>query len=243
MTHPINQWLTQADDPKPSIRAVQTTRFLSPNQAFCVHPEHHHKIGLEQLTEKFQLPHHVKLLRQVHGNQIIEYQEMPQTHFQHQADACFTRKPGIVCAIMTADCLPVLMTDKQTSFVAAVHCGWRSLIAGILDLTVKKINSSHEVYAWFGPCIQAAQYEVDAAFVENYLNQHPDAASAFSPISQGKSHADLYQLASLQLQACGVKQIQQSNECTYLSGNYYSWRENQNPHRMATMIWIEPPHQ
>lgn len=243
MTHSINQWLAQTSGADNGVHALQTTRFLQPNQPFCVHPEHNHSIGLEQLSEKFKLPHQPKMLRQTHGNQVIEYLQIPKAHFQYQADACFTRQPGVVCAVMTADCLPVLLTDKQASFVAAVHCGWRSLFAGILEVTLKKINSKNEIYAWFGPCIQAAQYEVDAAFVENYSKQHPDSIGAFSPIIKGKSHADLYQLASLQLQACGVKNIHQSNECTYLSDNYYSWRENQTTHRLASMIWIQPPHQ
>jgi hypothetical protein len=139
---------------------------------------------------------------------------------------------------MTADCLPILLTDTVGSFVAAIHCGWRSLYANILPKTIEAIRPKHDVLAWFGPCIQADQYEVDEQFVTHYLNKHPDAVDAFAAIKNSKSQASLYRMAQVQLQGLGIDNIAFINECTYLDEKYHSWRQNQATKRMATMAWI-----
>ncbi|MGJ8663107.1 MAG: polyphenol oxidase family protein, partial [Marinicella sp.] len=146
--------------------------------------------------------------------------------------------PGVICSVMTADCLPILLTDQMGSFVAAVHCGWRGLYANIIAETVNAINSHNEIIAWLGPCIQAAQYEVDEEFKNHYLKQHPNVGHAFSPLIKGKCQADLYQLASIQLHKLDIKNLTQSNQCTFLNADYYSWRENQTAARMASMAWL-----
>lgn len=232
MTHLIDNWQKPAH-----VHALQTSRVLNQTK-FDIHPNHSNTNQIKQLQKKFELPHAPHFLQQVHSNQIIEYKTPAQSSFQFQADACFSRAKDVVCAIMTADCLPVLLTDTAGSFIAAVHCGWRSLHANILNQTIKRINTESEILAWFGPCIQQAQYEVGADFVDNYLQHHSTAANAFTPIIKGKSLASLYMLAEQQLTQCGVKNISSSGECTFLDTNYYSWRANQTEHRMATMIWL-----
>ena len=233
MTHLIEHWHKPAH-----VKAVQTTNSLSHHQAFDMHPKQSDPSLINLLVEDFALPHAPFFLQQVHGNQIIEYTQQPQHQLTHQADACFTRCSDVVCAVLTADCLPVLLTDSVGSFVAAVHCGWRSLFADILTETIKRINSQHPVLAWLGPHIQQPQYEVDEHFVVNFLKKHPQSHQAFTPIKSGKSQASLSVMARIQLQELGVTQVETTNQCTLLDPNQYSWRENNTTHRMASMLWI-----
>ena len=232
MTHLLKQWQRP-----PAVVALQTTNQLGHHTGYDVHPANRDPQWYAQMSAHFALPHAPKFLQQVHGADVIEWHKPPAADFLQQADACFTRADNVICAIMTADCLPILLTDSQASFVAAIHGGWRSLAAGIIDKTLATINPVSPVLAWLGPCIQTAQYEVGEDFVENYLSQHPLAESAFTPVVDGKSHASLQTMATLQLKQHGILAIQQDPDCTYLQPKYHSWRENQTHARMATLIW------
>jgi len=235
MTHLINNWQHSQQ-----IKAIQTTNSFAEHQSFDMHPSHSKPELINQLVKKFNLPHKPKFLQQVHGNQIIEHTEQPKSQLKQQADACFTRIPHVICSILTADCLPVFLTDQTGTFVAAVHCGWRSLYANILSATLSKINSTQPVLAWLGPCIQQSQYEVDKSFVDNYLNRHPNSQIAFTDITKaGKSYASLYTMAYLQLKQLNVQSIESSQVCTFSSPQYYSWRQNSTTKRMASLIWLD----
>ncbi len=234
MTYWIKNW------PQPAhIRAIQTSRYLAQHDLFDLHPKQSDPKLIDQFITDFNLPHEPMFLKQVHGQQIVEYNQIPKKQLILEADACFTRKPQIICTVMTADCLPVLLTDTAGSFVAAVHCGWRSLYANILQKTLNRIKSEHPVLAWFGPCIQQLQYEVDDDFVAHYIKKHPNTQSAFTPIITGKSFADLHALAQIQLAASGVSQITSSNLCTYALKDYYSWRQSSTCKRVASLIWLD----
>ena len=235
MTFLINNWF----QPK-HVVGLQSTKNLLNLHQFDIHPNHSKSAAIQQLVNHYHLPHEPQFLHQVHDNHVVEYKTTPKNQLTIQADACFTRSPNVICAVMTADCLPVLITDTAGSFVATVHCGWRSLYADILAKTIQAIQPQHDIVAWFGPCIQASQYEVDQSFVVNYLDQHPDATSAFKPIVKSKSHANLHRMAQIQLQKLGITQIAMSKECTYLDDRYYSWRQNKTTKRMASMAWITP---
>lgn len=232
MTHLLNQWQRPV-----AVGALQITSLMGKDLGFDVHPSHRDPQWFSQMVAEFNLPHEPKFLQQVHGADVIEWQHPPAADFLYRADACYTRADDVICAVMTADCLPILLTDDQASFVAALHGGWRSLAAGIIGKTLEAINPVSPVLAWLGPCIQTAQYEVDQAFVKNYLNQHPLAESAFTPVVNGKSHASLQTMATLQLKQHGIKAIQQDSDCTYLHPQYHSWRQNQTHARMATLVW------
>lgn len=234
MTHLIKHWQRPAQ-----IAAFQTSRVFKDDNCFDIHPNHTSAQTVISLVSEFNLPHAPTFMLQEHGNTITEYLEPPKKHLSVISDACFTRIPNVICAVMTADCLPVLMTDVDGSFVAAVHCGWRSLYANILTKTLEAINPQKEVLIWFGPCIQQNQYEVDDSFVTHYLKQHPDSSNAFTDSVNNKSQASLYQMAETQLNSFGVSHINKSNQCTYLNKNYFSWRENATPHRMSTAAWIK----
>ena len=233
MTHWIEHWQRPAH-----VKAIQTTNSLAQHQAFDIHPNHSKANLINQLVTDFSLPHVPIFLQQIHGNQITEYRQQPESQLAIQADACFTRCQNVICAVLSADCLPVLLTDSAGSFVAAVHCGWRSLFADILRETLIKVNSEHQIMAWLGPCIQQAQYQVDDSLVNNYLAKHPNSHPAFSQIRAGKSFANLYSLARIQLNGLGVKHIETANQCTFLNPNYYSWRQNNTTKRMASMLWL-----
>ncbi|WP_223787023.1 peptidoglycan editing factor PgeF [Marinicella meishanensis] len=237
MTDLIEPWSRPAH-----VAALQTTRTWQQNPNFSAHPKHSQASDLQRLVEQFALPHEPRYLHQVHGHQVIEYSQPQQQSLAIQADACFTREYGVVCAVMTADCLPVLLTDTEGSFVAAVHCGWRSLYAQILTNTLAQIQPPADVLAWLGPCIQRPQYQVDLDFVAHFLQRHPHAEAAFDPPdSLGKCRADLVALARMELQALGVRQITQDPTCTFLSPKHHSWRRDQAPERMASLIWLNHP--
>jgi len=233
MTHLIEQWQRPAN-----VVAVQTTQSLNSHNHFSVHPSESKPPLIKQLMLNFDMPHEPMFLHQVHDNNIVEYHCQPEMQMQIQADACFTRLPNVICAIMTADCLPVLLTDTKGSFIAAIHCGWRSLYANILLKTLSTISPSHDVLAWLGPCIQQAQYEVGADFVDRYVNKHPETRHAFTPVAGGKSLADLNLLATSQLKQAGVQYIEKDLRCTLLDPDFYSWRQNQTTSRMATLAWL-----
>jgi YfiH family protein len=235
MTHLIEPWLRAE-----GVNVLQTSASFN-QQPFDIHPHQSNSLQIRQLKKEFHLPHTPKFLQQKHESKVIEYQQPLRTNLEVEGDACFTRQPEVICSIMTADCLPVLLTDTFGTFVAAVHCGWRSLFDDILIKTIERINPKHQLLAWFGPCIQQHNYEVDAPFVNNYLDRHPNSSPAFMPVKDGKSFADLTSLAEIQLQQIMACTIIKSETCTYADPNYYSWRENKTTKRMASMIWLATP--
>lgn len=235
MTHLITDW------PVPHrVHALQTTNSCGPVTDFDVHPAHNPKMNQQLLQAGFALPAPVRMLKQVHGDQVVAYRHSTNQEGQPEADACFTRQAGIVCAVMTADCLPVLLTDDQASFVAAVHCGWRSLYAGILSRVIEAVKPEHPVLAWLGPCIQQPQYEVTTAFKDHYLQRHPTAAAAFSTSVNGHCQASLPAMARAQLSALNITRVSQDDRCTFSDQSLYSWRRDQTPKRLASLIWLDP---
>lgn len=224
-----------------SVCILQTHRDLLANKhtQLDVHPNNNGDWALEQIQQQYQLPHQPCIMQQVHGANSISLNTTPPKHFWQKADACYTRQSNIICTVITADCLPVLITDEQASFVAAIHCGWRSLYAGILPKTLDKIQSRHDLIVWFGPSICARHYQVDKSFKDHYLKAHPNAEPAFSEVIDNHCQADLKTMAQVQLNQYRLKYIQDCEICTYGHHNYYSWRQSQTKARQASMIWIK----
>lgn len=187
------------------------------------------------------LPHAPVFMQQVHSNKVVEYVHVPEAHGQITADACFTRKKNIVCCVLTADCLPVLIADKQASVVAAIHCGWRSLFANILKQTIAQLNCENsELQCWLGPCISYKPYQVNAEFRQKFVAKDKDLAHCFYLDKKKKWHADLKKIAVTQLKSLGITQITQSPYCTYDNKNlFFSYRRDGETGRMASMIWIK----
>jgi len=156
------------------------------------------------------------------------------------ADAAMATRAGEVCAVMTADCLPVLLCDRQGTRVAAVHAGWRGLAAGVVEAAVRRLAVPHdELLCWLGPAIGPRAFEVGPEVRALFLAGDASTASAFAPSPQGKWRADLYALARTRLRACGVRRVFGGGWCTHSDGRrFFSFRRDGVTGRMASLIWI-----
>lgn len=157
-----------------------------------------------------------------------------------RADAAVTLVPGRVCAVMTADCLPILICDTDGTRVAAVHAGWRGLASGIIDAAVAHLEPyGRTLLAWLGPGISAAAYEVDATVRTRLLAACPEAASAFEETRPGHWNADLATVARHQLERAGVHECYGGDVCTYKDrARFFSHRRDGVCGRMASLIWL-----
>jgi YfiH family protein len=157
------------------------------------------------------------------------------------ADAAFTRRQGRVCAILTADCLPVLLTDDAGGVVAAAHAGWRGLARGVVEATVGSLGAAPErLLAWLGPAIGPEHFEVGAEVRETLLNEDPGAGGAFVLNARGRFMADLASLVRRRLAALGVDRIYGGGACTHADAErYFSHRRDGLTGRQATLIWMD----
>ena len=190
-----------------------------------------------RLGEALGLPASPCWLQQVHGNRVVDAAE---TGVPVQADGAWTGRHGAVCAVLTADCLPVLLCDRAATRVAAVHAGWRGLAAGIIEQAVHTLRlPGRELLAWLGPAIGADAYVVGDEVRGAFVGRQSRAAAAFRPALAGGWHADLYALARLRLTACGIATISGGDCCTHRDPErFYSYRRDGVTGRMATLIWL-----
>ena len=186
------------------------------------------------------LPSAPHWLNQTHSVDVIE---LPSLKFN--ADASYTKEKNIVCAVQTADCLPLLVTNKKGTIVAAIHAGWRSLLNGVIENTIHKMNMPpHELLVWLGPAISQKHFEVGADVKNNFCEKDQEAEKAFRAISDQKWLADIYHLAKMRLKASGVTEIYggsvTDDYCTFANeADYFSYRRDGETGRMASLIWIE----
>ncbi|MCW8908380.1 MAG: peptidoglycan editing factor PgeF [Sedimenticola sp.] len=185
-----------------------------------------------------QLPAEPEWLDQVHGKRVLD---CPAEGGDRQADAATTTRPGQVLVVMTADCLPLLLCDRQGSRVAAVHAGWRGLAAGVIEQAVAKFNQpGDQLLAWLGPAIGPLAFEVGDEVREQFVSIDPGAASAFRSARPGHWMANIYQLARLRLQRLGVGFVGGDDYCTVNdSRRFFSYRRDGVTGRMASLIWIK----
>ena len=157
------------------------------------------------------------------------------------ADASWTATPGIACAAMTADCLPVLFCDRAGTRVAAAHAGWRGLAAGVLEATLDTLAlPSAEVLVWLGPAIGPQAFEVGPEVRETFIQQLPETEKAFvASQNVGKYMADIYELARLRLAARGVTAVYGGDFCTVADPRFFSYRRSSRTGRFASLIWLE----
>ena len=179
-------------------------------------------------------------LQQVHSTLAVNAENTPKPAV---ADAAFTRQAGRVCAVMTADCLPVLFCDRAGTVVGAAHAGWRGLAAGVLENTVAAMGvPTAEIMAYLGPAIGPDAFEVGQDVFDTFCLPLPQAEAAFEPIGGGKYLADIYALARLRLQREGVTQIYGGTHCTVLERDtFFSYRRDGQTGRMVSLIWLEKP--
>lgn len=198
------------------------------------------KKNRDLLVEQFGLPQYPLFLTQIHSTCVIR---LPYQGENIKADAAYTDKPGQVCLVMTADCLPVLFTSKKGNEVAAAHAGWRGLCEGILEETVKHFQCPRdEIVAWFGPAIGPAAFQVGREVVDQFIAQDTQAERAFVANSSetGKYLGNLYQIAEQRLNRMGVKQISGGEHCTYTEADkFFSFRRDVKTGRMASLIWFD----
>ncbi|MCP3849462.1 MAG: peptidoglycan editing factor PgeF [Gammaproteobacteria bacterium] len=192
------------------------------------------------------LPSEPKWLNQIHSHQVVD---AASSKMRTDADGSFTTQTQIVSVVMTADCLPVLLCNRQGNGVAALHAGWRGLLNGILEQGVNKmIKATHckpdDIMVWLGPAIGPKMFEVGdevrQAFLDKSAHQ-PKILNCFVPsANQNKWLADIYQLAHLRLLAVGVENFSGGTHCTYTEADqFYSYRRERRTGRMASLIWIE----
>ncbi|ROM65401.1 multi-copper polyphenol oxidoreductase [Pseudomonas brassicacearum] len=188
-----------------------------------------------RLTEHFAIT--PAWLQQVHG---IAVAEADPTQVA-TADASWTATPGIACAAMTADCLPVLFCNRAGTRVGAAHAGWRGLANGVLEATLDSLEvPADEILAWLGPAIGPQAFEVGPEVREAFIAQLPQAAQAFVPSrNAGKFLADIYALARLRLAARGVTAVYGGGLCTVTDPRFFSYRRAARTGRFASLIWIE----
>ena len=180
-------------------------------------------------------------LNQIHSNTVIKMDASTRLT-SPEADGSYTHVPGIVCAVLTADCLPILLCDAHGQEVAALHAGWRGLLAGIIDrgVTCFKAKPS-EIYAWLGPAIGPKAFEVGPEVFDAFTQTYREQAEAFIPSDQPRHYLlDIYALARLYLARAGVKQVYGGEFCTYSDpARFYSYRREGKTGRMASLIWMK----
>jgi YfiH family protein len=187
------------------------------------------------------LPAQPAWLKQVHGNTVLDAVAVSDAP---QADASVATEAGVVCAVTTADCLPVLFCDVAGRVVGAAHAGWRGLVSGVLENTIARMRESGaaDLLAWFGPAIGPQQFEVGQDVWDAFVERDADARLAFSPSPgrPGKYLADIYRLARNILTKSGVKRISGGGFCTVTdTQRFYSYRRDHVTGRMASLIWIK----
>jgi YfiH family protein len=190
-----------------------------------------------QLAQALALPQSPRWLQQVHGMQVVDESAQEGS----EADGRYSLQAGVICAIQTADCLPVLLCDERGAAVAALHAGWRGLAAGILEVGVQRLPvPPSRLLAWLGPAIAGAAFEVGMEVRDAFLSVDPGAEVCFRAGRESRWQADLYGLARRRLQQAGVDRIYGGDYCTYTQSDwFYSYRRQVSCGRMASLIWLD----
>lgn len=239
------QWIVPEWPVPPGVRALITTRAggasrgayaslnLGEHVGDDVRAVAHNRAVLQRL-----LPAEPVWLRQVHGARVVD--AAPDSRGE-QADGSIARAQGQVCAVLTADCLPVLLADVRGTVVGIAHAGWRGLAAGVIENTVNAMGIAPAgVVAYLGPAIGPGAYEVREEVLQTFVTGDARAGQGFTPIGGGKFLADLYLLAKQRLEKLGCASIHGGGYCTFSdAGRFYSYRRDGPTGRMASLVWME----
>ena len=190
----------------------------------------------------FELPGEPVVMRQVHGTRVVHVGSADFAHGAPEADAVIANRPGDVCVVRTADCLPVLLCSRNGSEIAAIHAGWRGLCAGIIEATLGEMKTPPgDLLAWFGPAISQAAFEVGPEVRESF-GPWGRIEGLFRPNERGRLQADLYGLGKARLAASGVPAVYGGGLCTYADEErFYSYRRDGETGRMLSFIYLEKP--
>ncbi len=244
MNRPV---LLEADWPAPArVRTLQTTRTggvsLSPYDSFNLGThvgDDPAAVAANRAALRTLLPAEPAWLNQIHGTAVVDAADVGPV--PPDADASISRAAGEVCAVMTADCLPVLLCDCAGTVVGAAHAGWRGLLGGVIEATVARMDvAGGELLAWLGPAIGPDAFEVGGEVRAAFLAHDPATAEAFLPIADGKYLADLYALARQRLAALGCLAVYGGDTCTVIERErFFSYRRDHTTGRMASLIWLD----
>jgi purine-nucleoside/S-methyl-5'-thioadenosine phosphorylase / adenosine deaminase len=196
------------------------------------------------LRASLGLPAEPAWLDQVHGNEVVDLDsqialESGPSPPSRRGDAAVSRSPGRVCAVQVADCMPVLFAAADGSRVGAAHAGWRGLAGGVLEATVRAMDTPPaELHAWMGPAIGQAHFEVGEEVRAAFLAADAGAGSAFIANDRGRWQCDLYALARRRLARLGVTSVHGGGRCTFSDpGRFFSYRRDGRCGRMVALIW------
>lgn len=246
MPSPAEPQVIVPDWPAPAgVRAAQTTRLGGVSRPpfdglnLALHTGDcgdHVAANRHRLRQHLELPAEPAWLEQVHGTDVVAAAAGPAC-----ADAAWADRPGVICAVMTADCLPVLLCDDGGETVAAAHAGWRGLADGVLEAVVAAMRRpSQRLLAWLGPAIGPDAFEVGDEVRQRFLAADPAAAGCFRRSPRGRWLADLYALARRRLARAGVEAVYGGGFCTVEQSDlFFSYRRDGRTGRMATLIWRE----
>lgn len=199
-------------------------------------------VALNRAWLRARLPAEPFWLEQVHGVDCVRADAEPELRrgMPCVADASVSFEAGHICVVMTADCLPVLFCTRDGQHVGAAHAGWRGLLTGVLENTVRNLQSpASEVLAWLGPAIGPQRFEVGSEVRAAFLASDPASSSAFVACGD-KWLADIYALARLRLKAVGVTSVHGGGMCTVSDEqHFFSYRRDGATGRMASLIWRE----
>lgn len=234
------------DWPAPrGVRALSTTRgggfSAAPWQGFNLGDhvgDDPQAVARNRARLRRELPAEPVWLKQVHGTRCVDAAlAEPGT----EADASFTRERGVVCAVLVADCLPVLLCDDEASVVGVAHAGWRGLAAGVVEATVGAMALPGErLMAWLGPAIGPQAFEVGNEVRERFMDVDAAAAAAFVSAPGGKWLCDIALLARQRLSALGIRRIAGADSCSAANATrYFSYRRDGVTGRMASLVWLE----
>jgi hypothetical protein len=233
-------WIVPDWPAPPNVHALSTTRSGNACSAIDFAPQ---APGIDVARSELRrfLPGDPVWLAQVHGRAIASADDAPES--ARRADGAVARAAGRVCAVLTADCLPVLFTDRDGLVVAAAHAGWRGLAAGVLEAAVSAMRvTPASVLVWLGPAIGPQAFEVGRDVYAASCEDDPSAQVCFVAQRPGKWRADLYALARHRLAHAGVSAIHGGGRCTLTErASFYSYRRGgaDAAGRMATLIWRE----
>ena len=241
----MTDWIIP-DWPAPaSVRALVTTRaggvsegpYASMNLATHVGDDVA-AVAENRRRLRVRVPAEPLWLSQVHGVAVVRAEDTVEGA---EADAAYTRRKGRACAVLTADCLPVLLCNDAGTAVCAAHAGWRGLAGGVIESAVRAMGEPPaRLLAWLGPAIGPQAFEVGTEVRETFLAHSQEAAAAFAAKQNGKWLADLYRLAEQRLNALGVARVFGGGYCTFSEPErFYSFRREKETGRMASLIWRE----
>ena len=252
--HPTTNKTLPIDSPNwpipDNVRAITTHRgtalsnndYSSFNLGLHVHDDAKQVMQHRQaLKQSLNLPNEPHWLDQIHGTRIITLNKEQQNP---QADGSTTQEYQHACVILTADCLPILITNTDGTQVAAIHAGWRGLLAGIIDRAIKQFHCpTKELLVWLGPCIGPLNFEINTTIRQQFIHSHSTWDKSFHQDTDGSWFANLQRLAETRFQELGVHHLHKETRCTFEHRNrFYSYRrDGQYTGRMAHAIWLEEP--